>query len=269
MPYFTLSRCVTCGTLTAFPRPVPAVLADFHNTAEYFAHPYFTNRRANAVGVQRRCAAIGRRLGAEALRSLPGKKHLDIGCDTGALLKSAADLFGTHPVGIDVAARPIALAREAGIEAYQSDLAGAPHLRGFTLTTIVDVLEHVDDPVGFMHDVASRLEPGGWCYVETPNIASFVYQAGRLLSTMTGGRPTWLCQRLFLPEHVQYISDEGIEHLATHAGLQVQAHGCRSLESQDINTTRLVQLGLAVLQAFDRLRGSELLHWAVLRKPAV
>jgi len=268
MPYFTLFRCEECGSLTALPRPGGGALAALHDTAEYFDHPYFAGRRADQERIRQRCAAIGRRLGAETVASLRGRKHLDIGCDTGGLLAAAAELFATQAVGIDVAARAVTLAHEAGIEAYHSDLAGVPTLRGFGLVTIVDVLEHVTDPISFMRDVESRIEPGGWCYLETPNIGSSVYQAGRLIATMTAGRPAWLCQRLFLPEHVQYLSEKGIRHLAAMSGLQVQSAGHRALGSADINTAWPVQQAISALQLFDRMRGSEILHWAVLQKPA-
>jgi len=268
MPYFTLFRCDACGSLTALPRPDGGSLAALHDTTEYFEHPYFTGRRADLDRIRQRCLAIGGRLGSGTVASLRGRRHLDIGCDTGGLLTAATELFGTQAVGIDVAARAVALAHEAGIEAYHSDLAGAPTLRGFGLVTIVDVLEHVADPIAFMCDVESRLEPGGWCYIETPNVRSSVYQAGRLLAMLTGGRPAWLCQRLFLPEHVQYLSEKGLAHLATVAGLRVQSSGHRPLGSADINTTWPVQLVISALQQFDRMRANEILHWAVLQKPA-
>jgi SAM-dependent methyltransferase len=267
LPYFTLYSCRDCASVTALPRPQPADVIALHDSPEYFDHPYFDRRRADTDRARLRCAAIGQKLGPSAVASLQGGKHLDIGCDTGGLLDAAAGLFGTRPVGIDVAARAVALARQAGIEAHQSDLAGAPHLRGFTLVTIVDVLEHVADPISFMRDVESRIEPGGWCYIETPNIASFIYQLGRVLTTITGARPAWICQRLFLPEHVQYLSADGLERLATAARLRVQSRGRRQLSSADVNTAAPVRLAVSGLQLIDRLLGTELLHWAVLQKP--
>ena len=268
LPYFTLYTCRDCASVTALPRPQAADVIALHDSAEYFDHPYFAQRRIDTARARVRCAAIGQKLGPAAVASIQGAKHLDIGCDTGGLLEAAAELFGTRPVGIDVAARAVRLARHAGIEAHQSDLAGVPQLRGFTLVTIVDVLEHVADPMSFMRDVESRIEPGGWCYIETPNIASFIYQVGRVLTTITGGRPAWICQRLFLPEHVQYLSADGLERLAAAARLRVQSRGRRPLSSADINAAPPVRLAVSGLQLIDRLLGTELLHWAVLQKSA-
>jgi len=267
LPYFALYSCQECASVTALPRPQPADVIALHDSAEYFDHPYFARRRADSERARQRCAAIGQKLGPSAVASLRSGKHLDIGCDTGGLLEAAAELFGTRPVGLDVAARAVALARQAGIEAHQSDLAGVPHLRGFTLVTIVDVLEHVADPVGFMRDVESRIEPGGWCYIETPNISSFIYQVGRVLTTITGARPAWICQRLFLPEHVQYLSADGLERLAAASSLRVHGRGRRHLSPADINTAAPVRLAVSGLQLIDRVLGTELLHWAVLQKP--
>jgi SAM-dependent methyltransferase len=269
LPYFSLCRCATCGSLTAFPRPRPVDLAALHDSHAYFEHPYFARRRVDIDHARARCRAIAQRLGTGASDWLRGRRHLDIGCDAGALLTAAAELYQTEPVGIDLAARAVALARDAGIEAYHSDLEGVPHLREFGLITIVDVIEHVADPAAFIRDVASRLLPGGWCYVETPNIRSLVYRIGRMLANTTQGRPAWICQRLFLPEHVQYISDDGFVRLAEGCGLTLRGFGHRPLGFADVNTTPVVKSAVWSAQIYDRLRGSEILNWAVLRKPGL
>jgi 2-polyprenyl-3-methyl-5-hydroxy-6-metoxy-1,4-benzoquinol methylase len=268
LPYFGLFACRECQSATALPRPKPSESIALHDSAEYFEHPYFVRRRADAHRARLRCAAIGQKLGPAAATALRGRKHLDIGCDTGSLLEAAARLFGTCPTGIDVSGRAVALAREAGIEAHRSDLSGVPQLRGFSLVTIVDVLEHVAEPQSFMRDVERCMEPGGYCYIETPNLSSSIYRIGRVLTSLTGARPAWICQRLFLPEHVQYVSAAGIRHLATAAQLRVQELGRRCLSTADINTVLPVKLAAAGLQTLDRAFGTELLHWAVLRKPA-
>jgi SAM-dependent methyltransferase len=243
-------------------------LAALHDNSSYFDHPYFEQRRTDVRRMEQRCRHIGARLGQAALARIRGSRHLDIGCDTGLLLSVAARFFGTTPVGIDIARRAVQIARADGLEVYHSDLPGIPELTGFGLITIIDVLEHVPDPRTFLADVSRRLMPGGFCYIETPNVGSIVYRIGRFITNLTGGRPAWLCERLFLPEHVQYISDYGFDALASAAGLQIRARGYRPLSFADVNSALPVRIGVAALQSLDRVSGSQLLHWVVLEKSA-
>jgi 2-polyprenyl-6-hydroxyphenyl methylase / 3-demethylubiquinone-9 3-methyltransferase len=194
-----------------------------------------------------------------------GLRHLDVGCDTGVFLDAFARRYGTRPVGVDVSARAVALARDRGIEAYATDVTQASRqLDDFALITLIDVIEHAADPVQLLRDVRGRLRAGGVCYIETPNIRSLVYGLGRSLSNLTGGRPAWLCERLFLPEHVQYLSAEGLKHAAEAAGLRLATISRRSLGAADVNVAVPVKAAVQSIQAIDRLLAREILHCAVL-----
>jgi hypothetical protein len=73
-----------------------------------------------------------------------------------------------------------------------------------------------------------------------------------------------LCERLFLPEHVQYLSAAGLIRAASAADLRVVAMTRRSLHSADINASMPLRAGVEVLQWLDCLLGREILHCAVL-----
>lgn len=261
----SLYRCSSCSSLTALPRRSQASLATYHNDSAYFDHPYFERRRRDVERVDARCRDLFERLRlVHPNLSLVGKRHLDVGCDTGMLVERMARLYQTTGYGIDVNARAVALARARGISAEHTDLAHAPQLSGFDLITLVDVIEHVADPIELLRDVRNRLRADGLCYVETPNITSVIYAIGGWLSHLTDGRPTWICERLFLPEHVQYLSARGLETAAHAAGFQTVALTRRTLSASDINTTPVVNAGLVALQAVDRLLQRQILHCAVL-----
>jgi SAM-dependent methyltransferase len=265
-----LEGCRCCGSWTYLPRPTPAEQAAVHDNADYFEHPYFRERRQDAVAARRRCRLAFDRLGAVVpLERLRGRRMLDVGCDTGALLRAAAELYGVVPVGVDVASRSVEEARTNGVEAYCCELAAAPgHLSGLDVITAVDLVEHVVDPEGFLREVRDRLAPGGVAYLETPNIRSLVYRTGRLLHRLTGGRPRPTFERLFPPQHVQYFSERGFALLAEMAGLEVARLDKRVLPRADLATSLLVGLGLSALQGLDRLFGTPILLCAVARRPA-
>jgi SAM-dependent methyltransferase len=261
-----LHRCRACEGLTAFPRPTPHAMIAHHDSEEYFSHPYFERRRVDLD----RAVARARDVFDRVRNALPdfsprGERHLDVGCDTGVFLEAFARRYGTIPVGVDVSARAVAMARGRGIEAYSTDLAYASsQLKDVSLITLIDVIEHVADPVQLLRDVKARLRAGGVCYIETPNIRSLVYGLGRSVSNLTGGRPAWLCERLFLPEHVQYLSAESFRHAAGAAGLRLVTITRRTLDAADVNVAAPVKAAVQSIQVVDRLLGREILHCAVL-----
>jgi 2-polyprenyl-3-methyl-5-hydroxy-6-metoxy-1,4-benzoquinol methylase len=263
-----LFACGNCGSLTALPRPRAERQAALHDNAEYFEHPYFELRRRRSRAVERRCnetlAAIS--MGID-VRDLHGQTHLDIGCDTGAFALAAARIWGTRPCGIDIAARSIESAVDAGVDAYCCPLERAPgHLSALSVITAIDLIEHLVDPQSFIVELKRRLRPGGVAYLETPNITSQLYTIGRLLSRGTAGRPTSVYQRLFPSEHIQYFSRAGLERLASDAGLEIISLRTRRIPFAEIGTSFTLRVAAISAQCFDVITGNAVLLCMVVRR---
>ena len=136
------------------------------------------------------------------------------------------------------------------------------------MITAIDLIEHVPDPGSFLRHLRKRLRPGGVVYLETPNIRSMVYRFGRTLSRLTGGRPRSLFERLFPAQHVQYFNPNSLGALALDNGFGVVRMDTRILPSSDIAAGALARAAISVLQALDSLSRTEILIWAVLKRPA-
>lgn len=268
---FQLFLCRSCRTWNLVPRPEEAIQCAFHDSESYYEHPYLEHRRANLTAVDRRCASLFRRIGQFTdLAALRGNRVLDVGCDTGQFISSAARQFGILPVGVDVAGLAIRGARSAGVDAYHCTLEQAPaHLRDFPVITAIDVIEHVSSPRSFFQALFERLRPGGVAYVETPNVDSYVYRLGRLLCGLTGGRPEATLRRLFPQEHIQYYSAGGLARVTQSCGLRVLTQESRLLPPSEIAVGRVTRLVLGALQSADYLSGEKILRWAVLQRSAV
>jgi len=264
-----LYECRSCGSWTLLPRVTASEQAGIHDDADYFDHPYFKLRREITPRIRGRCRDVFARLSsALEIASLRGERFLDIGCDIGTFLKAAQEEFGIVPVGIDVAERAVRVALSQGVNAFQGRIEEAPaELAGFRAATAIDLIEHVPDPRAFLMEVRNRLRPGGVLYLETPNIRSAVYQFGKLLSSVTGGKPEGLLERLFPPQHIQYFTPSSLPRLIEDAGFTTVKLGTRVLPAADIAAGLSAKIPLSALQAYDKLLSSEILIWAVLKRP--
>jgi cyclopropane fatty-acyl-phospholipid synthase-like methyltransferase len=241
-----------------------------HDDAAYFEHPYFQQRRHAQRASDRRCRQIFARLNTGInLEMLRGDRMLDVGCDTGEFLASAARQFGILPVGVDVSSRAVQQAKANGIEAYITDLENAAdYLKAFSVITAIDLIEHVVDPRSLLQQIFSRLRPGGITYLETPNIYSSIYQVGSWLCHLTKGQPKATFERLFPDQHIQYFTGNSFATLAQECGFEIVQLSARPLPFSDLATSLPIRFGLAGLQLFDKLIRNEILICGLFRKPA-
>lgn len=146
----------------------------------------------------------------EACRGRAVRDLLDVGCASGLLLREA-EARGIRATGVEPSRSLARHARDAGLDVLVGTLPH-PQLEGrtFDLVTLVDVLEHVDDPVGLLANAARHMRPDGTMLVVTPDIGSVV---ARVL-----GRRWWHLR----PAHVGYFDDETARLAARRAGLRVE-----------------------------------------------
>lgn len=135
---------------------------------------------------------------------------LDIGCSTGAILQAACDV-GWQPLGIDLNSAAVQIARARGLQAIEGHFPeDVPSGMGlFSAITMLDVLEHAEDPVGFLISVTKHLAPGGLLGVQVPNFDS-------LLIRIEGPRNNNICHG-----HWSYFTSQTLIKVAAKAGLEV------------------------------------------------
>jgi 2-polyprenyl-6-hydroxyphenyl methylase / 3-demethylubiquinone-9 3-methyltransferase len=119
--------------------------------------------------------------------SLSGKSALDVGCG-GGILAEAMALKGAQVLGIDMADKPLKVARLHSLESgakvqyrqvLAEDLAGeindtskaSPALAQgqFDVVTCMEMLEHVPDPESTIKACVAMAKPGAWLFFSTLN----------------------------------------------------------------------------------------------------
>lgn len=178
-----LLQCDACGFVFATRKSLPALTALYAelDDAEY---------GASAAGRRRQMAHLLR----WATADLPGSARLlDVGAASGILV-SEAIARGFESVGVEPSGPLARRARAEGLAIHEGVLPH-PALAGatFDIVTLVDVIEHVDDPLDLLDQCRRHLAPGGRLLVVTPD-------RGSVAARVLGAR--WWHRRL---AHVSYF----------------------------------------------------------------
>lgn len=106
----------------------------------------------------------------------PGARLLDVGCGNGTFL-CLARLAGWNVVGVDFDPKAVETARNHGLDARQGSIDVLdPGKESFDGITLSHAIEHVHDPIRLLRQCHALLRPGGWIWLETPNIEAQGHQ---------------------------------------------------------------------------------------------
>lgn len=147
-----------------WPRPsgvadVPAPAAGFERL--YDEHPEYAARRVDGSFEQQQVDIEVRAFKLPQLLACwpgpPPGSVLEIGCATGELIAAWPVAPGGRRVGLDLSSRNVEAARRRfpGVAFDSADFRLTPPRGPFDLVVLSDVLEHVEDDAGFLHDAAA------------------------------------------------------------------------------------------------------------------
>jgi 2-polyprenyl-6-hydroxyphenyl methylase/3-demethylubiquinone-9 3-methyltransferase len=187
----------------------------------------------------------------DGLADLTGKTVLDVGCG-GGILAEAMARRAAAVIGIDLAARPLGVARlhalEAGVANVEyreiaAETLAAERPAGFDIVTCMEMLEHVPDPASTVRACAAMVKPGGWAFFSTlnRNPKSFLFAivgAEHVLGLLPKGTHEYA--RFIRPsELARFARDAGLE-LAAMRGMEYNPLSRRYWLSQNTSVNYLV-----------------------------
>lgn len=116
---------------------------------------------------------------------------LDLGAHVGRLIQIAAQA-GWRAEGVELNPRTSAYAEKAtGLPVHRADLRDLEaEGRRYAAVTLIDVLEHIPEPVEALKGVKRVLEPGGWIAVKVPHGPNQLLKERIRGRVVRGYRPT-------------------------------------------------------------------------------
>jgi SAM-dependent methyltransferase len=147
-----------------------------------------------------------------------GKSALDLASGNGALGQQLLD------AGLDIACTSWDGQCQLPVPVYPLNLdhAFTPESVGgrcYDLVCAVEIIEHVENPAGFLRSCAAVLAPGGRLIVSTPNVES---AAARLQWLVHGYPQIFSAEEVSGNRHISMMWRQGIDYLVREAGLVLE-----------------------------------------------
>jgi SAM-dependent methyltransferase len=206
----TFVKCDNCGLIYQNPRPTFEEMG-VHYPSEYelFAPEPDPNKSSWLLNQEIHYG------NAKRYRYITRYKHagrlLDVGCATGIFLQGVRSLGKWELYGVEVNEQIAHFAQGRGLDVRSGTLEQAKFENEyFDVVTLWDVLEHLHDPVGSLHEIHRILKPDGLLVIRVPNLNS--WDSGLF------GR-YWIGYDA--PRHLYVFNSETLSHLLDTAGFSV------------------------------------------------
>lgn len=135
---------------------------------------------------------------------------LDIGAGSGILVEQALRM-GFAAEGVEPSRWLHEQAKRRGLPVHLGIFPSSDVSPPYDVITLVDVLEHVPNPVGLLTDIRAALSEQGYAFVVTPDVGSFIAQ-------LLGNR--WWHYRI---AHIGYFNRTTLRRAMERAGFEVVA----------------------------------------------
>lgn len=185
-------------------RAVPALLAEHTVIAQRaFVHSY-ADYHLNSR--------------AEMLRLLPDdiRTLLDVGGGGGNFARAFVAERGGKATLLEANPRAVALARAHGLEVLEGDFQSLPVTEHYDGVALLDVLEHLADPLAALLKARQVLRTGGVLLLSVPNVGHW-----SVVWDLLEGQFDYQPVGILCNTHLRFFTRHGLEKVIADAGFQV------------------------------------------------
>ncbi|TGK91543.1 class I SAM-dependent methyltransferase [Leptospira brenneri] len=197
----SIVECKHCKLQALFPRP---------DQKELYSQDYYEGKAEYTYIDERENKKFASYVWKARIRNI--KKFvrqgnfLDIGSSFGGFLESARE-EGFQVQGVEISEYASRYANESGIPTFNGSLMDAKFPNDhFTVITMVEVIEHIENPKLFFAELTRILKPGGLLLLQTANFDG--WQAKE-------EGPNY---HYYMPGHVFYYTDKILKNILTNIG---------------------------------------------------
>lgn len=210
-------RCSGCGAVYKKPSAEARPLWDYYRDSKYRELHYWAFDQAAARALQRTLDAVVSVTGSPGSRSL-----LEIGCGTGQFLQLAQQR-GFDVSGVELNAEHAAEARRRtnGGPILCGDFMIESFDRQFDVIAMLDLIEHLPDPLAALRRSYELLKPGGHVVVYTPNHSGITPRVADLAYRVTGGAVAGPVKEIFDCLHVVFFDVASLRSALERSGFGV------------------------------------------------
>lgn len=198
LPGGKLWRCNGCHLVFRYPRLSKEALDDLYRQGHAESWSEQAQNRADWI------------LAKKIIADHPDiKRVLDVGCFDGRLLDSLGPSY--EKLGVEIHAEAARRAEMRNVKVIGRDF-NELCVRQDSVDAVLamDVIEHTEDPFGFLAKLAEVVKPGGLILVGTGNSDA---QSWRFM-----GSAYWYCH---IAEHISFINPRWADHAARNLGLEI------------------------------------------------
>jgi 2-polyprenyl-3-methyl-5-hydroxy-6-metoxy-1,4-benzoquinol methylase len=210
-------RCAGCGGIYKKPSENANPIADYYRDPRYHQLEYWSFEEHATRALRRIRDTVASALGKTDSLSL-----LDIGCGPGEFLRLAQEIgFEASGVELNAGNAEEARRRTCGASVIRDDFMTAPFDRQFDVIAMLDLIEHLPDPLAAIRRTYELLKPGGHLVVYTPNHSGITVRAADLVFRLSGGAIAGPVTEIFDCPHVVFFDVKSLRSALERNGFRV------------------------------------------------
>lgn len=244
-------RCRTCGLRFKVPDSGAEAVTKLYGRRDFAEHDYWGHESVavpvfeSILGSIRGCWPDGR--GA----------LLDVGCGPGTFA-GLAHRAGFQVTGVDLNERLIARARKGSPGTFVvGEVPDVPVPDGgFQIVTLLDVIEHVLDPLALLEACGEVIAPGGSIVVYTPNHSGAIVRIALAVHHASFGRLSGPVTEIFDGPHVTFFDRTSLLRVLAAAGFEVECvQGMRYQPERSNQASGIAAAGVRAIERMSPLLG--------------